>query len=93
MTKQCNANFNSLPYYSCFYGVACVAPCSSFGEIISEFKKASIAARKFVKRFGNNAPAEAKRRAQEMQLFGRAKGYAAWKSILEEVEALINGGE
>ncbi|NQV84855.1 MAG: hypothetical protein HQ494_13670 [Rhodospirillales bacterium] len=52
-------------------------------------KKASVAARNFLKRFGTNAPAEAKRRAQEMQLFGRAEGYATWMLILEEVKALL----
>ncbi len=55
-------------------------------------EKILIAARKFVKRFGKDAPAEAKRRAQEMHLFGRTEGYAAWILILEEVEALIASG-
>ncbi len=51
--------------------------------------KTLIAAKNFFKRFGENAPAEAKRRAQEMHLFGKAKGYATWMSILEEVKAMV----
>lgn len=51
--------------------------------------KTLIAAKNFFKRFGNNAPAEAKRRAQEMHLFGKAKGYATWMLILEEVKAMV----
>jgi hypothetical protein len=59
---------------------------------MTEPEKISVAARNFLERFGENAPAEAKRRAQEMHLFGRAEGYATWMSILEEVKTLIAGG-
>ncbi|MBT7941879.1 MAG: hypothetical protein HN719_00830 [Alphaproteobacteria bacterium] len=55
-------------------------------------KNTSVAAMNFLKRFGENAPAEAKRRAQEMQLFGRPQGYATWMLILEEIKALISSG-
>lgn len=52
--------------------------------------KTSIAAKNFFERFGNDAPAQAKRRAQEMRIFGKTKGYATWMMILEEVKALVD---
>jgi hypothetical protein len=54
--------------------------------------KISIAAKNFFERFGNDAPAEAKRRAQEMQIFGKTIGYATWMMILKEVKAMVEEG-
>lgn len=57
-----------------------------------ENAKISTAARNFVKRFGKDAPPEAKRRAQEMKIFENAEGYATWTQIYEEVQALLEEG-
>ena len=54
-----------------------------------ENAKISTAARNFVKRFGKDAPPEAKRRAQEMKIFKNAEGYATWTQMYEEVQALL----
>lgn len=59
---------------------------------MTEDEKTSIAAKNFFKRFGKKAPEEAKRRAQEMHLFGKAEGYATWMSIFEEVTAMVAEG-
>ncbi|MBC8339070.1 MAG: hypothetical protein H8E39_10310 [Alphaproteobacteria bacterium] len=53
--------------------------------------KITAAARNFLERYGEDAPAQAKRRAQEMHLFGRAKGYATWMQILKEINSLLDG--
>ncbi|HJO74938.1 MAG TPA: hypothetical protein QGH84_06975 [Rhodospirillales bacterium] len=53
-----------------------------------ETNKTAFAAKNFFKRFGKDAPAEAKRRAQEMRLFGKAEGYATWMQIFEQVKAM-----
>lgn len=57
-----------------------------------ETTKIPLAARNFVKRFGENAPAEAQRRAREMKLFGKAEGYDTWMLIYEQVKILVDGG-
>lgn len=54
--------------------------------------KIPIAARNFVERFGENAPAEAQRRAREMRLFGKAESYDTWMLIYEQVKVLVEGG-
>jgi len=59
---------------------------------MSDNEKVLIAARNFVERFGEDAPAEAKRRAQEMHIFGKAEGYALWMMILEQVKFLVGEG-
>ncbi len=59
---------------------------------MTENEKTWMAARNFVERFGDDAPAEAKRRAQEMHIFGKAEGYATWMKILEQVKVLLNDG-
>ena len=51
-----------------------------------------LAARNFVVRFGKNAPAEAKRRANELQETGNAEGHYTWLLIYEQVKHLIKGG-
>ncbi|MCH8237313.1 MAG: hypothetical protein IIC06_03975 [Proteobacteria bacterium] len=54
--------------------------------------KIPIAAKNFVERFGEKAPAEAQRRAREMRLFGKAEGYDTWMLIYEQVKILVEGG-
>jgi len=59
---------------------------------MSENEKIRIAAKNFVERFGSDAPAEAKRRAQEMHIFGKADGYATWMLIFEQVKFMVGDG-
>ena len=56
---------------------------------MTENEKTWTAARNFIKRFGKDAPTEANRRIQEMQIFGKAEGYATWIKILEQVNILL----
>lgn len=56
---------------------------------MTESEKTLTAARNFIERFGEDAPAEANRRAQEMHIFGKAEGYATWMKILEQVKILL----
>lgn len=53
--------------------------------------KISLAAKNFFERFGKDAPAEAKRRAEELQRAGNASGLATWVQIYEEVKVLADG--
>ena len=56
-----------------------------------ENTKIPLAARNFVDRFGEDAPAEAQRRAREMKIFGKAEGYHTWMEIYELVKILVEG--
>lgn len=49
----------------------------------------SAAAKNFVERFGDDAPAEAKRRAQELRFAGNAASATTWMQIYEEVKVLV----
>jgi len=51
--------------------------------------KLNIAAKNFVERFGRDAPHQAKRRAQEMQIFRKADNYALWMMIYEKAKELL----
>jgi hypothetical protein len=53
--------------------------------------KITLAAKNFFERFGNDAPAEAKKRAEELQTAGNTSGHATWIQIYEEVRALADG--
>ena len=61
------------------------------GGIMIETTKIPLAARNFVERFGENAPEEARRRARERKLFGKAEGYDTWMLIYEQVKILVEG--
>ena len=50
------------------------------------------ASRNFIVRFGKNAPAEAKRRANELQEAGNAEGHKTWMLIYEQVKRLVEDG-
>ncbi len=50
------------------------------------------AARKFVYRFGKDAPVEAKKRANELQQAGNAEGHDTWMQIYEQVKRLVDDG-
>ncbi len=54
--------------------------------------KSSQAARNFVDRFGKDAPAEAKKRANELREAGNAAGHNTWMLIYEQVKFLVEGG-
>lgn len=49
----------------------------------------SVAAKNFVERFGDDAPAEAKRRAEELQRAGNVESAATWMQIYEEVKVMV----
>lgn len=49
----------------------------------------SVAAKNFVERFGVDAPAEAKKRAEELQCTGNTESAATWMQIYEEVKILV----
>jgi len=50
------------------------------------------AAKNFVERFGDDAPAEAKRRAEELRRAGNVASAATWMQIYEEVRVLVERG-
>ncbi len=50
------------------------------------------AARNFVDRFGTDAPAEAKQRANELKEAGNAEGHNTWMLIYEQVKRLVEDG-
>ncbi len=50
------------------------------------------AARNFVDRFGKDAPAEAKQRANELQEAENAESYKTWMLIYEQVKRLVEDG-
>ncbi len=50
------------------------------------------AARNFVDRFGKNAPAEAKLRADELREAGNFEGHNTWMLIYEQVKRLVEDG-
>lgn len=52
--------------------------------------KIPLAARNFVDRYGKDAPAQAKRRAEELQRAGQADGHVTWMRIYEEVKRLVD---
>ena len=54
--------------------------------------KISQAARNFVDRFGTDAPAEAKQRANELQQAGNTQGHYTWLLIYEQVKRLVEDG-
>lgn len=54
--------------------------------------KNSEAARKFVDRFGKDAPAEAKQRTIELLKAGHADGHNKWMLIHEQAKRLIEDG-
>jgi hypothetical protein len=46
-------------------------------------------ARKFIERFGDDAPLQAARRAEELLSFGDFQGRARWQLICQEVGKLL----
>ncbi|HEX9701431.1 MAG TPA: hypothetical protein VGA19_01170 [Rhodospirillales bacterium] len=53
--------------------------------------KIPLAAKNFVERFGKDAPAEAKKRADELMKAGNASGYATWMEIYAHVKVMVDG--
>ena len=49
----------------------------------------SVAAKNFVGRFGDDAPVEAKKRAEELRRTGNVDSAATWMQIYEEVKILV----
>ena len=92
MTMWRNETKGPFKWKTCPGRTGCGAPCPPYGGKMTENEKTLMAAKNFVERFGKDAPAEANRRAQEMQIFGKAKGYATWMKILEQVRVLLGDG-
>jgi hypothetical protein len=49
----------------------------------------SVAAKNFIERFGDDAPAEAKKRVEELRSAGNVASAATWMQIYEEVKVLV----
>lgn len=52
----------------------------------------SVVAKNFADRFGADAPAEARKRAEELREAGNTHGHAAWMLIYEAVKGLVEDG-
>ena len=52
----------------------------------------SIAAENFVERFGDDAPTEALKRAEELRQAGNADSAATWMRIYDVVKVLVERG-
>jgi hypothetical protein len=59
---------------------------------MNEINDITVAAKNFLERFGDKAPAEAKRRARELQEAGKGSGYITWMLIYDEVRVLLKDG-
>jgi hypothetical protein len=59
---------------------------------MTQNSKLSVAAKNFVERFGDDAPAEAKRRAEELRRSGNTDSATTWMQIYEEVKVLVERG-
>lgn len=70
-----------------------MAPCAACGGLTIMDSRITAAARNFVERFGDEAPAEAKRRAEELRSAGNDATAATWVKIYEEVKVLVERGD
>ncbi len=76
----------------CRIRVKCLVPCAPLEKTMTKDTKIPQAARNFVDRFGNDAPAEAKQRANELREAGNAEGHDTWMLIYEQVKRLVEDG-
>ncbi len=63
--------------------------CRETGRDITDRAELKSAARKFIERFGEKAPIQAARRAEELLSFGDYQGRALWQLLLREVDKLL----
>lgn len=73
----------------CWIRSNCPVPCAPLEKTMTKDTKIPQAARNFVDRFGKDAPAEAKQRANELQQVGNAEGHKTWMLIYEQVKRLV----
>ena len=59
------------------------------GELLTKDPRISVAAKNFIERFGGDAPAEAKKRVEELRHAGNVESAATWMQIYEEVKILV----
>ena len=76
----------------CWIRSNCPVPCAPLEKTMTEDAKIPQAARNFIDRFGQDAPAEAKQRANELQEAGNAEGHNTWMLIYEQVKRLVEDG-
>ena len=76
----------------CRIRAICPVPCAPLEKTMTKDVNIPQASRNFIVRFGKNAPAEAKRRANELQEVGNAEGHKTWMLIYEQAKHLIKGG-
>ncbi len=65
------------------------APCAPSGGAISQAAMVPAAAQNFVKRFGPDAPAEARKRAEELRQAGKIDDYNMWMLIYQQAKFLV----
>ena len=77
---------------ACRIRAKCPVPCAPQEKTMTEDAKIPQAARNFVDRFGKDAPAEAKQRANELREAGNSEGHDTWMLIYEQVKRLVEDG-
>ncbi len=77
---------------SCWIRAKCPVPFAPLEKTMTKDTKIPQAARNFVDRFGKDAPAEAKQRANELREAGNAEGHNTWMLIYEQVKRLVEYG-
>ncbi len=73
----------------CWIRAKCPVPCAPLEKTMTKDTKIPQAARNFVDRFGKDAPAEAKQRANELREAGNVEGHNTWMLIYERVQRLV----
>lgn len=64
-------------------------PCAPLGGKMIEENKIPLAVKNFVERFGKDAPAQARKRAEELRDVGNKDGYDTWILIYEKVRTMV----
>ncbi len=86
---ECNPRPRNSSSGACRVRAHCPAPLE---KTMTKDTKISQAARNFVDRFGKDAPAEAKKRANELREAGNSEGHNTWMLIYEQVKFLVEDG-
>ena len=76
----------------CRIRAKCPVPCVPLEKTMTKDVNIPLVSRNFVVRFGKKAPAEAKRRANELKEAGNAQGHYTWLLIYEQVKRLVEDG-
>ena len=59
------------------------------GDELSDKSESNLAARKFIERFGKDAPHQARIRAAELEVAGDPEGYRSWMDISSAARKLL----